>query len=170
MTCCEMLVFYIFFWEEISVYELSVLVTYLIFISYTTVFKFHLYLHVLNRICFLLVRIEEIVDDEKPDELPVTEQSKKKDKRGSDNDDGSQKQIVLKSSNSVPVLESEDEDGFPISSTANEKGKRKKEADESDKSAKRKKDVSVTTDGPSRYGYHYYLSRMIILVSSSVMG
>ncbi|GJR74184.1 peptidyl-prolyl cis-trans isomerase FKBP53 [Tanacetum coccineum] len=92
------------------------------------------------------VKIEEIVDDEKPDELPVTEQSKKKNKQGSDNDDGSQKQTVLKSSDSVPVLESEDEDGFPISSTANEKGKRKKEVDESDKSAKRKKDDSVTTD------------------------
>ncbi|XP_071711186.1 peptidyl-prolyl cis-trans isomerase FKBP53-like [Rutidosis leptorrhynchoides] len=111
------------------------------------------------------VRIEEIVED-KPDEKAVSQQSKKKNKQVSDNDEGSQKQIVLKSSDSVPVLESEDEDGFPISSAdkdkdnvqsdkqgsekSTEKGekgqtKRKIGVDDSEKSTKRKKDDSIAS-------------------------
>ncbi|KAI3705932.1 hypothetical protein L1987_76181 [Smallanthus sonchifolius] len=111
------------------------------------------------------VRIEEIIDDEKPTENAVSEQSKKKNKRASNNDGDTQQQIVLKSASSVPVLEeSEDEDGFPISSAANDKdstpsgkkfaeesirkgekgqAKRKKEVDDSENKAKRKKDDSV---------------------------
>ncbi|KAI3783805.1 hypothetical protein L1987_42892 [Smallanthus sonchifolius] len=110
------------------------------------------------------VRIEEIIDDEKPNENAVSEQSKKKNKRASNNDCDTQQQIVLKSASSVPVLESEDEDGFPISSAANDKdstpsgkkiaeesirkgekgqAKRKKEVDDSENKAKRKKDDSV---------------------------
>ncbi|KAI3808028.1 hypothetical protein L1987_23969 [Smallanthus sonchifolius] len=112
------------------------------------------------------VRIEEIVDDEKQNESAVSEQLKKKNKRASNNDESSSQQIVLKSSSSVPVLESEDEDGLPISSANDkdsvpsgvkntegsmkkvEKGlaKRKKEVDNSEKSAKRKKDDSVVGD------------------------
>ncbi|KAK9075214.1 hypothetical protein SSX86_003535 [Deinandra increscens subsp. villosa] len=111
------------------------------------------------------VRIEEIVDDEKPNENAVSEQSKKKNKRASNNNDDTQQQIVLKSSSNVPELESEDEDGFPISSSAaNGKGnipsgkkiteesikktdkgqaKRKKEVDDSENKAKRSKDDSA---------------------------
>ncbi|KAM0061754.1 putative peptidylprolyl isomerase [Helianthus debilis subsp. tardiflorus] len=115
------------------------------------------------------VRIEEIVDDEKPDESAVSEQAKKKNKQASNNADDRQKQIVLKSSSNVPVLESEDEDGFPISSGANDKddipsgkkateesskkgekgkAKRKNEVDDSENNAKRKKDDSVEVPTP----------------------
>ncbi|KAD4584146.1 hypothetical protein E3N88_21747 [Mikania micrantha] len=116
------------------------------------------------------VRIEEIVDDEKPNENAVYEQSKMKDKRASNNDSSTHKQIVLKNHRSKDedgflVLESEDEDGFPISSSAandkesmpsgkkikeesikkDEKGqtKRKKEVDDSENKAKRKKEDPV---------------------------
>ncbi|KAI7733138.1 hypothetical protein M8C21_013291 [Ambrosia artemisiifolia] len=106
------------------------------------------------------VRIEEIVDDEKPNENAVSKQAKKN-KQASNNADDNQQQIVLKSSSSVPVLESEDEDGFPISSAANDKdniptvkkvteesnkkgkAKRKNEVNDSENKAKRKKDDSV---------------------------
>lgn len=114
------------------------------------------------------VRIEEIVDDETPaNGNAIPEQSKKKNKRASNNDDSSQKQIVPKSASSVPVLESEDEDGFPISSSAKDKAsvqngeqnsevstgkgengqaKRKKGMDDSERTAKRKKEDSVIGD------------------------
>nr|XP_043615402.1 peptidyl-prolyl cis-trans isomerase FKBP53 [Erigeron canadensis] len=99
------------------------------------------------------VRIEEIVDDEKPEEKAAPQQSKKN--KQCSNDDGAQKQVVLKSSGSVPVLESEDEDGFPISSAANDKasvvsGKQRSvestAKEVSEKSAKRKRDDSVKVD------------------------
>ncbi|KVI07189.1 Nucleoplasmin core domain-containing protein [Cynara cardunculus var. scolymus] len=115
-----------------------------------------------------VVRIEEIVDDETPaNKNAVPEQSKKKNKRTSNNDDSSQKQIVPKSSSSVPVLESEDEDGFPISSSAKDKAsvpndkqnsevstgkgengqaKRKKGMNDSEHTAKRKREDSVMGD------------------------
>lgn len=65
------------------------------------------------------MKIEEIVDDENPNnENGISKQTKKKksqtSKSSADNGD-SQKQIV-KGGSAVAVLESEDEDGFPISS------------------------------------------------------
>lgn len=120
------------------------------------------------------MRIEEIVDDEKPNEKAISEQSKKKNKRAANNDESSQKQIVPKTSSGDAVLESEDEDGFPISSTANDKtsapsgkqhseastgkgeksqAKRKTEVDDSEKSAKRKKDDSAAGDDTVRYDF-----------------
>ncbi|XP_076919086.1 peptidyl-prolyl cis-trans isomerase FKBP53-like [Bidens hawaiensis] len=110
------------------------------------------------------VRIEEIVDDEKQNENAVSEHSKKKNKRASKNDDSYSKQTISRSSSRVPVMESEDEDGFPISSTVNEKdnisngiktpeglakkseAEKKKQVDDSEKSAKRKRDDSVLCD------------------------
>ncbi|KAF5732303.1 peptidyl-prolyl cis-trans isomerase FKBP53-like [Tripterygium wilfordii] len=64
------------------------------------------------------VVIEEITDDVKP--TNGTGQSKiQKKNRASDSmeQNDSQRQIVVKQSSSVPVLESEDEDGFPISTS-----------------------------------------------------
>lgn len=65
------------------------------------------------------VRIEEIIDDEKPANENGSSQRPKKTKNklsGSDGNDNSQRQIVVKSGTGVPVMESEDEDGFPITS------------------------------------------------------
>lgn len=111
------------------------------------------------------VRIEEITDDDKlANETDLSKRPKKK------NNDNSQRQIVLKTAASVPVLESEDEDGFPVSSPAKsglsskeeteeftEKGtsgqvKRKKtKGDSGDtNSAKRKKDDSVKDGNHTR--------------------
>lgn len=100
------------------------------------------------------VRIEEIVDDENPATENSTPAKSKKDKQG---------QIVVKSIKNVPELESEDEDGFPKSSSVKDKAsvpvnsegvtekgqnsqvKRKKATDDSEQSAKRKKDDSKTS-------------------------
>lgn len=108
------------------------------------------------------VRIEEIVDEDQPANENATPAQSKKNKK-----DNSQGQIVVKKPSNVPVLESEDEDGFPISSKTKEKtsvpeskqesegtagkgqngqGKRKKGTDDSEKSAKKKKDESVKGD------------------------
>ncbi|KAJ0452247.1 putative peptidylprolyl isomerase [Helianthus annuus] len=104
------------------------------------------------------VKIEEIVEDEKQNANAVSEQSKKRNKSASKSDEKSSQQTVLKNSSSVPVLESEDEDGFPISSSAkgkdsvssgtkNTEGSAKKIAKKpSEKSAKRKRDDSVVDD------------------------
>ncbi|XP_077235534.1 peptidyl-prolyl cis-trans isomerase FKBP53-like [Tasmannia lanceolata] len=61
------------------------------------------------------VKIVEIIEDEKPTNGNGTLKRLKKKNQisDSDGDDGSQKQIVIKGS--IVVLESEDEDGFPIS-------------------------------------------------------
>ncbi|CAK9161050.1 unnamed protein product [Ilex paraguariensis] len=63
------------------------------------------------------VKIEEIFDDEKPTN-ENGKRSKKRNNRlsGSEDNNDSQRQIVVKCGTAVPVLESEDEDGFPISS------------------------------------------------------
>lgn len=63
------------------------------------------------------MRIEEIIDDEEPvKENDASQPKKKKSKScGSDDNDNSQKQIAVKTGNESPVMESEDEDGFPIS-------------------------------------------------------
>lgn len=73
----------------------------------------------LNFSCFafLLVVIEEIVDDEKPTNVngQFKQLKKKNQSSGSEDNTNSQRQIVIRGDSSVPVLESEDEDGFPIS-------------------------------------------------------
>ncbi|KAL9669864.1 hypothetical protein QQ045_007414 [Rhodiola kirilowii] len=63
------------------------------------------------------VVIEEIVDDEKPaTENKRSKHSKKKGQlSGNGDSDASQKQIVVKHTSGVPMSESEDEDGFPVS-------------------------------------------------------
>ncbi|KAL1813849.1 peptidyl-prolyl cis-trans isomerase FKBP53 [Daucus carota subsp. sativus] len=63
------------------------------------------------------VRIEEIIDDEEPvKENNGSRLKKKKSKSvGSDDNDNSQKQIAVRSGIDSSVMESEDEDGFPIS-------------------------------------------------------
>lgn len=65
------------------------------------------------------VVIEEIVDDDKAaNENGGTKQSKKKTQlTDSENDEASRQQIVVKGNTSASVLESEDEDGFPVSSS-----------------------------------------------------
>ncbi|KAK1431575.1 hypothetical protein QVD17_08035 [Tagetes erecta] len=112
------------------------------------------------------VKIEEIIEDEKPNENAVSEQSKKKNKKVTNNEGDAQKQLVSKSSSSAPVLESEDEDGFPISDKDNipsgkkiteesikkgEKGqaKRRNEVEDSENKAKRKKDDSAVSHDDS---------------------
>ncbi|KAM7504659.1 hypothetical protein LguiB_003563 [Lonicera macranthoides] len=97
------------------------------------------------------VRIEEIIDEETPaNENAVSKRSKKKNERNgySDNND-SQQQIVVKSDPVIQVMESEDEDGFPISSpgkSKNEKLKKKTKDDPSTKIMKRKIDA-ILQDG-----------------------
>ncbi|KAL2555995.1 Peptidyl-prolyl cis-trans isomerase FKBP53 [Forsythia ovata] len=69
------------------------------------------------------VRIEEIVDDEKPvNENIVSKQAKKKKSKLNVSDDNvnSGRQLVVKSGHDVPVLESEDDDGFPVSASRSE--------------------------------------------------
>ncbi|KAF3433113.1 hypothetical protein FNV43_RR24215 [Rhamnella rubrinervis] len=56
------------------------------------------------------VVIEEIEDDEEPKVL-----KRKNESSGSEDNAGSRQQIVVRGDTSVPILESEDEDGFPIS-------------------------------------------------------
>uniref|UniRef100_A0A5B7BEQ9 peptidylprolyl isomerase n=1 Tax=Davidia involucrata TaxID=16924 RepID=A0A5B7BEQ9_DAVIN len=96
------------------------------------------------------VVIEELVD-EKPanaNENGISKRPKKKNRlRATDDNDNSQQQIVVKSGAHVPVLESEDEDGFPISSprkskddVLNTKGKAEEIKDKRiDEETKRKK-------------------------------
>ena len=64
-----------------------------------------------------VVVIEEIVDDEKAtSENPGTKQSKKKKQLAdSNNEKKGEQQIVVKGTSGTSVLESEDEDGFPVS-------------------------------------------------------
>ncbi|KAK9293158.1 hypothetical protein L1049_021145 [Liquidambar formosana] len=63
------------------------------------------------------VVIEEILEDEKPANGNNRPKRLKKKNQSSESEDNnnSQGQIVVKSGSGVPVLESEDEDGFPIS-------------------------------------------------------
>ncbi|KAK1576004.1 hypothetical protein Q3G72_010051 [Acer saccharum] len=111
------------------------------------------------------VVIEEIVDDEKPaNSNGQSKRLKKKDKSSN-----SERQIVVKSSASVPVLESEDEDGFPISTShksngpqveaeketdtrANEETEKKKAKDKNDHDASKKRKVKTADkdDQPER--------------------
>lgn len=62
--------------------------------------------------------IEEILDDEKPaDGNGIAKRGKKKTQFSTSYDNGnSERQLILKSDTVASILESEDEDGFPISS------------------------------------------------------
>ena len=83
-----------------------------------------------NPFAFILVIIEEIVDDEKPTTL-----IRKNESSGSEDNAGSQQQIVARGDTSVPILESEDEDGFPISTQHKDKSNLQKteaEAEQTD--------------------------------------
>ncbi|KAL8552592.1 hypothetical protein ACS0TY_001326 [Phlomoides rotata] len=74
------------------------------------------------------VRIEEIVDEDKPtDENAMSKRAKKK-KTQSNDSDNSNRQIVPKAGTGVPVIESEDEDGFPVSANGNKSDISKSEA------------------------------------------
>ncbi|KAL6536588.1 hypothetical protein OROGR_013160 [Orobanche gracilis] len=67
---------------------------------------------------FDIVRIEEIVDEEKPSDENGLSKGKKKKKTESSMssaNENSNYQIVAKSGNGIHISESEDEDGFPIS-------------------------------------------------------
>lgn len=76
----------------------------------------------------MLVRIEEIVDEDKPtDEKAISKRAKKKKTQSTDNEN-SNRQIVPKAGTGVPVLESEDEDGFPVSANGNKTDISKSEA------------------------------------------
>ncbi|CAN0902596.1 Peptidyl-prolyl cis-trans isomerase FKBP53 [Linum grandiflorum] len=98
------------------------------------------------------VVIEEIVDDEKPetgdgDGLAKGKKQNEKKKKKKNNklpDDDSGKQIVLKSSPGAgaSVLESEDEDGFPVSQES--KPETNGEDDKSKESKKKKRKVKAT--------------------------
>lgn len=91
------------------------------------------------------VTIEEIIDDEKPENSPGAAKSHKKKRQRSDNggSDHSQKQLVVKSS-VIPILESEDEDGFPVSTPSEKKNSVKKENSED------KLDKTLTGDGKTK--------------------
>ncbi|KAK9983149.1 hypothetical protein SO802_032674 [Lithocarpus litseifolius] len=102
------------------------------------------------------VVIEEIVDDEKPIN-GNGQQKRKKKNRPSESEDHreSQQQIVVKS-HSSPVLESEDEDGFPVS-TENKSNlniqKPEAEAEQIEKKASEKtKKKKKTKDGDQATG------------------
>lgn len=85
------------------------------------------------------VTIEEIIDDEKPENSPGAAKSHKKKRQRSDNggSDHSQKQLVVKSS-IIPILESEDEDGFPVSTPSK------------NKNSEDKLDKTLTGDGKTK--------------------
>lgn len=85
------------------------------------------------------------------DEKPTTEigqskrQKKKKQSSGSEDNTASQQQIIVRRDTGIPVLESEDEDGFPISNKQESKlNVQKAEAevqqtDDKDEKTKKKK-------------------------------
>ncbi|KAL3373557.1 hypothetical protein AABB24_005505 [Solanum stoloniferum] len=69
------------------------------------------------------VRIEEILEDEKPTDENGTSKKPKKKKNQSNGIDYSERQIVVKGNTGSPQMESEDEDGFPISAPSENKTK-----------------------------------------------
>ncbi|KAL3341957.1 hypothetical protein AABB24_026130 [Solanum stoloniferum] len=69
------------------------------------------------------VRIEEILEDEKPTDENGTSKKPKKKKNQSNGIDDSERQIVVKGNTDSPLMESEDEDGFPISAPSKNKTK-----------------------------------------------
>ncbi|XP_042457217.1 peptidyl-prolyl cis-trans isomerase FKBP53-like [Zingiber officinale] len=104
------------------------------------------------------VVIEEIVDDEKPTNRNNTRRRLKKKSQVSDTDnedDNSQLQLIVEPKNTA-VVESEDEDGFPISSllrknvNKNEPGDEKTDKKTVDEDKKRKIDAISQETEPSR--------------------
>lgn len=97
---------------------------------------------------FMIVRIEEIVDEDKP----IDENAKraKKKKTQSSDCENSNRQIVPKAGTGVPVIESEDEDGFPVSANGNKsdisKLKAALEETENKKTSEKTKKNSGKTD------------------------
>ncbi|MCL7037290.1 hypothetical protein MKW94_012129 [Papaver nudicaule] len=94
------------------------------------------------------VVIEEIEDDEKPAENGNANNKHSKKSDGADN----QKQIVKKD-NAVLAMESEDEDGFPITSTTNKEGKSQKKVTKESKkiedgmgTGKKRKNETINQD------------------------
>ncbi|VVA92601.1 unnamed protein product [Arabis nemorensis] len=90
------------------------------------------------------VVIEEIEDEEKPAEENKTKRPKKKGQ--ATEDENAKKQIIAKETANVPVLESEDEDGLPISKEAREpesKTAEKMDLDDNLSNKKRKANASV---------------------------
>ncbi|KAJ8536708.1 hypothetical protein K7X08_035109 [Anisodus acutangulus] len=69
------------------------------------------------------VKIEEILEDEKPTDQNGTSKKSKKKKNQPNGTDDSERQIVVKGNTDSPLLESEDEDGFPISGPRESKTK-----------------------------------------------
>ncbi|CAN4080813.1 unnamed protein product [Withania somnifera] len=72
------------------------------------------------------VKIEEILEDEKPiveNGTSKRPKKKKKQSNGTDDTENSEHQIVVKGNTDSTLLESEDEDGFPISAPPERKAK-----------------------------------------------
>lgn len=119
---------------------------------------YHLYF---NQFSFILVVIEEIVDDEKPTngngQFKQPKQKIQPSESDSEDNTYSQQQIVVRGDTSVPILESEDEDGFPISTRQKSKSNiRKNEAEaeqtenRTEKTMKKKEPNSDTTTNLKR--------------------
>ncbi|KAL0727049.1 hypothetical protein Bca4012_023142 [Brassica carinata] len=85
------------------------------------------------------VVIEEI-EEEKPAEEKKSKRSKKKSQ--ATKDENANKQIVVKESSDVPVLESEDEDGFPLPKEKKSAEKMNSDVDEQGSNKKRKAKAS----------------------------
>ncbi|KAM3320130.1 peptidyl-prolyl cis-trans isomerase FKBP53 [Capsicum chacoense] len=69
------------------------------------------------------VRIEEILEDEKPTDENGASKKPKKKKNQSNGIEDSKRQIVMEGNTNSSLLESEDEDGFPISAPCENKAK-----------------------------------------------
>lgn len=98
---------------------------------------------------WLVVVIEEISDDNKHENdsiKPKQQKEKNQLSNSRDDDDKSLKQIVVTSDNGVPVLESEDEDGFPISSQHKSKTDIQKNKKIREREIKKKKKAAAEDD------------------------
>ncbi|PON59959.1 Peptidyl-prolyl cis-trans isomerase, FKBP-type [Trema orientale] len=98
------------------------------------------------------VVIEEIVDDEKPTtKIGQSKQQKKKNQSsGSEDNRDSQQQIIVRRDTAIPVLESEDEDGFPVSNKHESKSNvQKPEVEVKQTEDKVEKTNKKTQDGDS---------------------
>ncbi|KAG5558434.1 hypothetical protein RHGRI_008389 [Rhododendron griersonianum] len=94
------------------------------------------------------VVIEEILDDEKPaDGNGIAKRGKKKTQFNTSYNNGdSERQLILKSATGASILESEDEDGFPISSP------QKNKADAASIKGKAGQNKDTRTDDESKKG------------------
>ncbi|XP_073306176.1 peptidyl-prolyl cis-trans isomerase FKBP53 isoform X2 [Primulina huaijiensis] len=106
------------------------------------------------------VKIEEIVDGKEiTNEIGLSKQGRKKKNQSdiSDHDGSSNHQIVVKAGSGVPVLESEDEDGFPVISAreskfdfSNSASKSGKTCERMDDKTKRKNETDEVACGKIR--------------------